>query len=161
MKKTTVGLVADVAYLYAAKEKLGGNIDYATLRRRVEDYTQATVTTAVAHLKGIPNQGKFLGSLRHASYRYTFCNDPQDSPAWVAMMAETILAVAPHVHVLAVASCDPRLTSILDFAADVWGVKIVLVGFDGTLGDIGDTSDAKLYVDERCIYVRQPAEVQQ
>lgn len=160
-KQSNVGFLVDVAYLYAAKERLGGNIDYAALRKRIEEYVGSPVTHGCAFMKGIPNQGKFLHSLRSAGYRYVFCHDPTDSPHWSSQFAEQILAMVPYVSSMVIASADPKLAGILDYVVDTWNTKITLVGFNGDLGELGDASDARLYLDERIIYVRQPAEVQQ
>lgn len=159
-KRPNVGFVADVAYLYQAKEILGGNIDYSALRKLVETAADGVVSNAIAQVKGIPNQGKFLHSLKAGGYRYWVCHRDPESPVWVTDMANSILSIAPFVKTLVVASGDDRLASICDFVADTWKCNVIVVGFSGLVGEeLSDASNTRIYLDERVIYVKQPAEV--
>lgn len=141
MKNNYVGLVVDAPYLYAAKEVLGGNVDYVKLYNKVSEFGE--ISHAVVHTKDMPGQRKFLAALKSTGYEVFSKNGDSESRWWIQEVAKSILMAAPHVSHLVVAVGDARLAPILEFAEMNWGCQITVMGFrDRTDEDILDIAGA-------------------
>lgn len=122
-----VGLIVDAPHLYQSRELFGANIDYTSLYRKVSEYGE--ITHAQAHLRDIPGQQKFLAALASTGYTTYSRSGDSTSRRWIATIADSIMALAPHVGHLVVAVGDDRLAPILEFAESNWGCKITVLGF--------------------------------
>lgn len=153
----TVGLIVDIPYLYAAKNILGENIDYGAVMARAAELTGATVGPAIAHVRRIPGQGKFLSSLSSSGYNYFVRDWKSDDPRWVQEVARSIIELAPDVDELVLAVGDGRLASIVDFVADVWKIDVKAIGFrEVTDDDIADAVSGFTELDKSICYRSKP-----
>lgn len=154
-----MGLVIDTPFLYrAAKEKLGGNVSYACLYKKIQDCC-GMVTHAVCHLKKINGQKRFVEALFRSGFSTNVLSIPNDSPEWTAHFAGTILNIAPHVDHIVVATADPLILPILEFVEGNWDCKVTVLGFkDLTDPEVTEfAGDAFIEVDESLVHIpKQP-----
>lgn len=131
------GLVVDVNYLYQAKELLGGNLDYNAVVREANRLGPGQVIMSKAHIRNGLGQRKFVSALRGIGFDIHSHASDAGTRNWVADIAESIMAVAPHVDHLIAGTGDGRLSPILEFAHINWNCAISVIGFrDSTDQDI-------------------------
>ncbi len=156
-----IGIVADVSYLYNAKlvAGFGTNLVYGILYRKLASRGQVHI--ARAHTKDIPGQGKFLSSLAKTGFDVSLTHGDPDSPRWVNSLAESIIGIAPHVNTLVLAIGDDRLTPIVEYAENLYSIRLEFIGFKGYTGqELFDyASDSFTELDASYAYTPKPREI--